>query len=196
MQRGQWVGERRAEQKGKEVLVFGYPRSSGGGIWLLAVGRRLETSWTSGQPEPGKGETVSLISSQVSLTDFPASPQYCQKLASPRGAEGWVGRSGTLKEPSSGRGGAGRGGSLTHSPLPFSMRMQACFSSHPFPSPLDQTPEVGGGKEGVKPNDDDFDFFPSCVRAWGGWLFCFLDLGGEFSARQSSPRSHCFLMLL
>lgn len=82
--------------------MFDYTQHVGGGIWLLAVGRRLNTGWTSGQPEPGKGETISLISSQVSLTDFPESPQYCQKPASPRGAEGWVGRSGDLTEPVSG----------------------------------------------------------------------------------------------
>lgn len=172
--------------------MFGYTQSVGGSIWLLAVGRRLNTGWTLGQPEPGIGETISLISSQVSLTDFPESPQYFQKPASPWGAEGWIGRE------IWGSQGTHKWGSLALSPFPFSMRVQSCSGPHPFLSSLDQTPEVNGRKEGVKRNDDDFGFFfpPSCVRAWGRWLLCFLDLSGEFSARQSSWCFHCFLMLL
>lgn len=58
-------------------------------------------------------------------------------------------------------------GSLALSPLPYSMRAQSCSGPHPFLSPLDQAPEVSGRKEGVKRNDDDFDFFPLLVSEPG-----------------------------
>lgn len=71
-----------------------------------------------------------------------------------------MGRAGKLKEPIS-------RGFPALSPLSFSMKAQACFSLYLFLSPLDQTPEVSGRKEGVKRNDDDFDFFSLLVSEPG-----------------------------
>lgn len=91
-----------AVQKGREGLVFGCTQSPGGDIWLLAVGRRLKTSWTSGQPGLGKGESISFISSQVSPHNI-ATSQPAQGVLK----AGW-GRAGDLSEPISGV--AGKGG--------------------------------------------------------------------------------------
>lgn len=107
--------------------------------------------------------------------------------------------------PGAGRSMAGRGGGkrcvgcggprsraapLASSP-PFSMSAHAphCCGRHPLPQGSASQRSV------AERSDDDFDFFSS-AGAWGGRLFCFLDPSGEFSARQSSRRFPCFLMLL
>lgn len=76
-------------------------------------------------------------------------------------------------------------------PPPFSMSAHAphCCGRHPLPQGSASQRSV------AERSDDDFDFFSS-AGAWGGRLFCFLDPSGEFSARQSSRRFPCFLMLL
>lgn len=64
----------------------------------------------------------------------------------------------------------------------------------PLPPLWIYLPKVNGRKEGGETEMMMTLIFPS-AGAWGGWLFCFLDLSGEFSARQSSRHFHCFLML-
>lgn len=118
--------------------------------------------------------------------DSPKPPQSCREPVDPL-----VGRDG------------GQGmfpGTLVQSPLSHPLSPEGLMPALPW-SPLRtlsllwiNLPKVNGRKEGGETEMMMTLIFPS-AGAWGGWLFCFLDLSREFSARQSSRHFHCFLIL-
>lgn len=148
-----------------------------GGLWLLAVDRRLKPSGRSGETRP----LLPSLSGQLFPWTPSDSPTPLSSFQEPAGP--WPWREGV----------AGSGVSMVGGPR---SRATALLWSPP-PPPGIRLPEVNGRKEGRRNrSDDDSDFFFSSAGAWGGRLFGFLDLSGEFSARQSSRRFPCFPMLL